>query len=154
MPDLMDTHIENRERVQPNQANNLNTAHGGHVMKWLDEVGAMSAMRFSGENCVTARMDQFNFRRPIPVGDTTVIQSYVYGAGKTSIRVRLKAAREDPRTGEQELTTESYAVYVAIDEELEPVEVPDLTVRTERGRRLREAALEGEEPRGREGGGS
>jgi len=145
----MDTYIENRERVQPNQANNLNTAHGGHVMKWLDEVGAMSAMRFAGQNCVTARMDQFNFRRPIPVGDTTVIQSYVYAAGATSIRVRLKAARENPRTGEQELTTESYAVYVAIDEDLNPVAVPDLSVSTDRGRRLREAALEGEQPRDR-----
>jgi acyl-CoA hydrolase len=97
-------------------------------------------------------MDQFNFRRPIPVGDTTVIQSYVYAAGATSIRVRLKAARENPRTGEQELTTESYAVYVAIDEDLNPVAVPDLSVSTDRGRRLREAALEGEQPRDRRTG--
>jgi len=153
MPDLMDTYIENRERVQPNHANNLDTAHGGNVMKWLDEVGAMSAMRFAGQNCVTARMDQLNFRRPIPVGDTTVIESYVYDAGETSIRVRLKAAREDPRTGEQELTTESYAVYVAIDDDLKPQPVPDLSVPTERGRRLRERALEGESPRPNRDGG-
>jgi len=149
MVDLMDTYVENRERVQPNHANNLNTAHGGNVMKWLDEVGAMSAIRFAGRDCVTARMDQINFRRPIPVGDTTVIESYVYDAGETSIRVRLRAARENPRTGEQERTTESYAVYVAIDEDLRPVEVPDLSVRTRRGQRLREAALGGEEPRDR-----
>jgi acyl-CoA hydrolase len=151
MVDLMDTYVENRERVQPNHANNLNTAHGGNVMKWLDEVGAMSAIRFAGRDCVTARMDQVNFRRPIPVGDTTVIESYVYDAGETSIRVRLRAARENPRTGEQERTTESYAVYVAIDEDLTPVGVPDLSVRTRRGQRLREAALDGEEPRGRDG---
>jgi len=48
MTDLIETVIENREMVQPNHANMLETAHGGHVMKWMDEVGAMSAMRFSG----------------------------------------------------------------------------------------------------------
>ena len=41
MPTLMDTYIENRYRVQPNHANNYETAHGGNVMKWMDEVGAM-----------------------------------------------------------------------------------------------------------------
>ncbi|MFB6136034.1 MAG: acyl-CoA thioesterase, partial [Halobacteriaceae archaeon] len=40
MPDLTDTFIENRERVQPNHTNNYGTAHGGNVMKWMDEVGA------------------------------------------------------------------------------------------------------------------
>jgi len=49
MTDLIETVIENREMVQPNHANMLETAHGGHVMKWMDEVGAMSAMRFRGD---------------------------------------------------------------------------------------------------------
>lgn len=39
MPTLMDTYIENRERVQPNHANNYETAHGRIVMKWMDEIG-------------------------------------------------------------------------------------------------------------------
>ena len=75
MPDLMDTYIENRWLVQPNHANNLQTTHGGNVLKWMDELGALSAMRFSGENCVTARMDQVNFKRPIPVGDAALIRA-------------------------------------------------------------------------------
>ena len=39
MPSLLDTYIENRHRVQPNHANTVGTAHGGNVMKWLDEIG-------------------------------------------------------------------------------------------------------------------
>lgn len=144
MPDLMDTYITNREMVQPNHANSLQTAHGGHVMKWMDVVGAMSAMRFAGETCVTARMDQVNFKRPIPVGDITLIESYVYATGRTSVRVRLRASREDPRSGETQPTTESYAVYVAIDDDRRPIPVPELTVSTEEGRRLRNQALDGE----------
>jgi len=108
MPDLMDTYIENRWLVQPNHANNLQTTHGGNVLKWMDELGALSAMRFSGENCVTARMDQVNFKRPIPVGDAALIRAYVFDAGRTSVQVRLEAFREDPRTGDRVPTTESY----------------------------------------------
>jgi acyl-CoA hydrolase len=142
----MDTFIENREMVQPNHANSLETVHGGNVMKWMDEVGAMSAMRFAGETCVTARVNEMNFRRPIYVGDTAVIEAYVYDTGDTSVKVRLRAYREDPRAGDPEPTTESYFVYVAIDEHREPVSVPELTVDSERGRRLQTEALSDADP--------
>jgi len=141
MPDLMDTYIENREMIQPNHANNLETTHGGNVLKWMDEVGAMSAMRFAGRDCLTARMEQVNFRRPIPVGDNALLKSYVYDTGDTSMRVRVRAFREDPRSAETELTTESHLIYVAIDEEYDPTPVPELTVSTERGEELRHSAI-------------
>jgi acyl-CoA hydrolase len=143
MPDLMDTYIENRWMVQPNHANSLGTTHGGNVLKWMDEAGAMSAMRFASQDCVTAHVNQVDFKRPIPVGDTALVEAYVYDTGRTSIRVRLRAFRENPRSGERELTTESYSVYVAIDEDREPVPGPDLTTSSDRGERLRAAAIDG-----------
>ncbi|WP_256391214.1 acyl-CoA thioesterase [Natronoarchaeum rubrum] len=141
---LTETYIENRSMVQPNHANMLDTAHGGNVMKWMDEVGAMSAMRFAGETCVTARMSQVDFERPIQVGDTALIEAYVYAAGTSSVRVRVKTYRENPTTGETEPTADSYIVYVAVDEDRNTVEVPDLRVETDRAERLREEALAGE----------
>lgn len=144
MTDLLDTYIENRELVQPNHANNLDTAHGGNVLKWMDVVGAMSAMRFAGEPCVTAHINQVNFERPIGVGDIALIQAYVYAAGRTSVRVRIRVFRENPLSGETEQTTESYFVYVAIDEQRTPTPVPELTAPTEHERELREEALAGE----------
>jgi acyl-CoA hydrolase len=143
MPDLLDTYIENRERVQPTDANNYGTAHGGNVTKWMDEVGAMSAMRFAGQTCVTASIDQIDFERPIPVGETTVIRSYVYAAGRTSVKVKLEAYREDPRSGERQKTTESYFVFVAVDEDGKPQPVPELTTETERAEMLQQKALDG-----------
>lgn len=141
MPTVRDTLIENREMVQPNHANNLQTAHGGNVMKWMDEVGAMAAMRFAGQACVTAHINQMHFERPIRVGDTAFIRSYVYDAGRTSVKVLIKAFRENPMTGEREQTTESHFVYVAIDDEHNPTPVPTLTVESDEGRELKDAAL-------------
>ena len=144
MTSISDTYIENRVRVQPNDTNNYETAHGGNVVKWMDEVGVMSATRHAGENCVTARINDLNFTRPVPQGSNCVIQSYAYATGETSIRVRLTADREDPRTGEREETTDSFFVFVAIDEDGNPTRIDDLTAESERCRRLREEALEAE----------
>ena len=141
MPTLSGTYIENRWMVQPNHANSLGSVHGGNVLKWMDEAGAMAAMRFAGESCVTARINRLDFRRPIRVGDTALIEAYVYRAGRTSVSVRLRAYREDLRTGDRELTTESYFVYVAVDEAGEPTPVPELGIESERDERLREDAL-------------
>jgi acyl-CoA hydrolase len=145
MVDVLETYIENRWMVQPNHANNLETAHGGNVMKWMDEAGAMSSIHFAGRPCVTAHMDEVNFKRPIPVGDIALVKSYVYKAGKTSARVRTRVFRENPSRAKTELTTESYMVFVAIDEHREPTTVPELTVSSERGEELRAEALT-EEP--------
>ncbi|MDQ2073649.1 acyl-CoA thioesterase [Haloarcula sp. NS06] len=144
MPTIAETHIVNRERVQPTHANNYNSAHGGIVMKWMDEIGAMSAMRAARESCVTAQMSRVDFERPIPIGDTALIDSYAYATGRTSVRVRIEVAREEPHTGETEETTSAYATFVAVDDG-KPTPVPELTAESEECKRLRETAL-AEEP--------
>lgn len=142
MPTPSATYIENRERIQPHQTNNYDTAHGGVVMRLMDEIGAMSAMRFAGRTCVTARVETLNFLRPIPRGDIARVESWVYDAGRTSVRVRLLVDREDPRTGECERTSASRFVFVAVDDAGDPRPVPDLVVETDRDRELHERASE------------
>lgn len=145
MTSLMDTYLENTEIVQPNHANVYNTAHGGSVMKWMDETGAISAMRFSNETCVTARMERVDFHHPIEVGNAAIIEAYVYETGTTSIKVRVRVFSEGLRRGDHErkMTTESYFTYVAIDENKKPTPVPELEVETEEEKKLQEAALDG-----------
>jgi len=142
MPTLEGTYLENRWRVQPQHANNYQTVHGGNLMKWMDELGAMSAMRFAGEPCVTASIDEMNFHRPVPVGDVAVIESFVHDAGRTSVKVQLHAARENPRSGDRETTTRSRFVFVAVDEHGRPVEVPDLSAESDRDAELQARAAD------------
>jgi acyl-CoA hydrolase len=137
---LEETYIENRVLVQPDDTNHRNIAHGGNVVKWMDEVGAMSAMRFAGRTCVTARMESVDFLRPIPRGNVALVESYVYDAGTTSIDLFLRVFSEDPMSGDRELTTESRFVYVALDEDGDPAPVPDLDVSSTRAKELRAAA--------------
>lgn len=140
MPTLLDTRVENRQFVYPQHANNRGTVHGGHVMRWMDEGGAMAAIRFAGTPCVTASVDGLDFHRPVPVGDILVVEAYVYDTGRTSMTVRLRADREQPSTGERVRTTESDFVFVALDDEGSPTPVPELTVESDRGQELQAAA--------------
>jgi acyl-CoA hydrolase len=110
----------------------------------MDEVGAMSAMRFAGTACVTAHIDSVDFERPLHLGDIALIKAYVYSAGRTSVRVRVRAFSEDPLTGDHELTTESYFVFVAIDDEQTPTPVPELSATSEEEQRLQAEGLEHE----------
>lgn len=144
MVDLMDTHVEDRNRVQPHHANNLGTAHGGNVLQWMDEAAAMSANRFAGAPCVTAHISSIDFERPLELGDIALVQSYVYGSGTTSVKVRARVHGEDPFSGDSEVTTESYFVFVAIDPEGDPISVPDLTVSSDEATELRSQALSNE----------
>lgn len=145
MATISETYVENRERIQPNDTNNYGTAHGGNVMRWMDEIGALCAMRHAGETCVTASVNNLDFRRPVPQGDTCVITGYAYATGRTSVRVRLRAFHEDPRSGEREQTSDSYFVFVATDGDGDPTPVPELEVGSERCERLRQEALAGED---------
>ncbi|KYH25153.1 acyl-CoA esterase [Halalkalicoccus paucihalophilus] len=145
MVTLSETRIENRYRVQPNHANNYKSLHGGTLMKWMDEVGAMSAMRFAGESCVTAGVTELNFQQPVPIGESARIEAYAYDAGRTSVRVRIRAWREEPRTGEATLTTEAAFTFVAIDADGSPVAVPEIEVETDEERTLRDAGRAAED---------
>ncbi len=139
-----ETRLVNRYRVQPQHANNYESLHGGTLMKWMDEVGAMSAMRLAGESCVTAGVDGLDFRRPVPIGETALIEAYVFRTGKTSVRTRIRAWREDARSGETALTTEATFTFVAIDADGSPLEVPDLAVESDEDRELCEVARSSE----------
>ena len=145
MVTLSETRIENHYRVQPNHANNYESLHGGNLMKWMDEVGAMAAMRLAGESCVTAGVSELDFQRPVPIGEIARIEAYVYDTGRTSVKARLRAWRKDPRSGESTPTTEAVFTFVSIGEDGSPVEVPDLTVETDEERRLREEARNAED---------
>jgi acyl-CoA hydrolase len=147
MPDLLSTRVTNRWVVRTSDANHLGTAHGGSIVKWMDEVGGMAAVTFAGNYCVTAHMGSVDFNRPIQTDDTVHVEAYVYEAGETSVRVHVTASREDLRTGEREAASEAHIVYVAVDEDQDPTVVPDLSVETEEGNRLQKAARSGDPDR-------
>ncbi|MFB6169241.1 MAG: acyl-CoA thioesterase [Haloferacaceae archaeon] len=136
----MDSYVESTERIQPNQANNYENAHGGEVVKLMDELAAVAAMQVAGETCVTAHIGSVDFQAPLPVGDVATLSAYVYDTGDTSLDVRVDVEGRDPRTDETETTTSACFTLVAVDADGTPVPVPEVVTETERERQLVAAA--------------
>jgi acyl-CoA hydrolase len=137
---VLESHVESTERIQPHQANNYSNAHGGEVVKLMDELAAISAMRIAHETCVTANIGSVDFTNPIPVGNVAELQAYVYNTGNTSLDVRVVVDSRDPREGTPKETTSACFTMVAIGEDGSPMEVPDISAETERGEKLIEEA--------------
>ncbi|MFC7134548.1 MULTISPECIES: acyl-CoA thioesterase [Salinibaculum] len=140
MPTLLETKVETRRYIFPGQSNAMGTAHGGDLLKWMEQVAAMAAMRFAGSETVTVGMDDIAFRRPIPQGSIALLDAYVIEAGSSSVTVHVRCYDEDRYTGERDLAVKAISVLAAVDEDGETVSVPDLTVKTEVGERLRAEA--------------
>jgi acyl-CoA hydrolase len=130
------SYVESVERIQPNQANNYDSAHGGEVLKLMDELAAIAAMKVAGETCVTAHIGSVDFQSPIAVGDVVELSAYVYETGESSLQVRVDVDARDPRTTGSRRTTAACFTMVAIDDDGNPVTVPSVTADTEREREL------------------
>jgi acyl-CoA hydrolase len=139
---LSESYVESVEWVQPNETNAIDVAHGGNVVKWMDEVGGLAAVRFSREICVTASMQQVNFLHPIEMGNSATVEAYVYNAGTTSLDVCIRVTGENLLECERQVTTESHFTYVAIGKEKKPIEVPELEIKSDDERKKQRRALE------------
>lgn len=117
--------------MHPEHANLLGNVHGGWIMKLVDEAGALACMRHAQKKVVTVAIDSMTFRQPIRIGDLIVLNAEVTYTGKTSMEVEVQVVAENPVTGEQTHTNTAYLVYVALDDEGRPTNVPALVTETE-----------------------
>lgn len=125
--------------MQPEHGNFHGNVHGGWIMKWVDEAGALACMRHSQRRVVTVAVDQMIFRQPIRIGDLVTLNAEVSYVGRTSMEAEVHVTSENPITGECTHTNTAYLVYVALDENGQPCAVPPLFAENEIEQRRLEA---------------
>ncbi|WP_193610488.1 acyl-CoA thioesterase [Nocardioides lijunqiniae] len=127
-----------------NEANLLGNIHGGEIVKLADTTAGAVAQRHSAGPAVTAALDEMAFLAPVHVGDIVRTFGQVNWAGTSSmeIGVRVEAQPWNEPSAETLHVASAYFVFVAIDEEGRPREVPPLgTEGPDDVRRLREAEI-------------
>ena len=117
--------------MHPEHANLLGNVHGGWIMKLVDEAGALACMRHAQKKVVTVAIDSMTFRQPIRIGDLIILNAEVTYTGKTSMEAEVQVVAENPVTGERTHTNTAYLVYVALDDEGHPTNVPALVTETD-----------------------
>ncbi len=132
--------IQLAQMMQPEHANSQGNVHGGWIMKLVDEAGALASTRHAAHRTVTVAIDRMVFHHPIHIGDLVLFNAEVTYAGRTSMEVTVEVTSENPITGERIQTNTAYLVFVAIDENDRPTQVPPLIAETPEEQTRLEAA--------------
>jgi len=121
--------------MTPQDANVAGNVHGGVIMKLIDEVGGIAAVRHARSNAVTASVDKIDFFHPVLIGDVLTLRASLNLVGKTSMEVGVRVEAENPLTGETRHTASAFLTYVALDRNGRPMEMAPLILETEEDKR-------------------
>ncbi|MER2063206.1 MAG: acyl-CoA thioesterase [Alkalibacterium sp.] len=111
-----DTRVVQTHRILPADLNGHDTLFGGKLMSLIDITASISVSRFARtNNIVTASMDELHFIHPVKKGHSVCVESYVTGAGRTSVEVFAKVLGEDLVTGERYIAATSFITFVVVE---------------------------------------
>jgi len=99
---------------------------GGNMMAFVDE----SAAAFVCQICntprmVTVRVSEFEFKRPVKVGNILKFYGEVAKFGTTSITVSIVVKKYSVYTQEEEIVTSTNMTFVRIDDEGTPIPISE-----------------------------
>ena len=137
---VTDSLTEQQYLICPAHINHYGRLFGGQLLKWIDELAGIVAIRHCGSTVTTAAIDNLQFQAPAYTGDMIVLQGVVTYVGRTSMEVRVDTFRE-ALDGTRERINRAYIDMVAINCQGKPMEVPGLLLETEE-QRLEYAAAE------------
>jgi len=108
----------------PSDTNAAGDIFGGWIMSQVDIAGSIVAHKHAKTRVVTVAVNEFQFHKPVYVGDLVSCYARVVKTGTTSITVFVEVYAERQRSiGECIKVTEATVVYVAISDKGEPISV-------------------------------
>ena len=110
--------------MMPRDTNAFGTIFGGIILSYIDQAGAVEARRTSTQPFVTVAMREVEFHAPVFVGDLVTFYTEMVRLGRTSITVKVTVEACGRQGGrDTRLVTEAEVIYVAVDENRNPVGV-------------------------------
>ncbi|GIU70761.1 MAG: acyl-CoA thioesterase [Candidatus Nitrosocaldaceae archaeon] len=119
----------------PSDANPNGNVFGGVILKHIDLIAGVVAMRHSRMNVVTASIDRVNFLKPVFIGNALLLHARINYVGKSSMEIEVRVEAEDLKEGSKRLAATAFVTMVALDEEGKPSKVPELLLEDEEDRR-------------------
>ena len=110
--------------MEVQHTNNAGFVHGGSIMRLADTAAGTAAARHCRKRVVTATMDDMSFLSPVHLGDLLIVKATVNDAYHTSMEVGVRIEVEKIPSGEVSHVASAHLVFVALDAEGRPSEVP------------------------------
>ena len=136
---VADSLTEQQYLICPAHINHYGRLFGGQLLKWIDELAGIVAIRHCGATVTTAAIDNLQFHAPAYTGDMIVLEGRVSYVGRTSMEIRVDTFRE-ALDGSREMINRAYIDMVCINCKGQPMEVPELRLETEEQQQEFEAA--------------
>ena len=116
-------------------ANNSGNVFGGAILRLIDEVGSVVALKHARTNVVTASVDRMDFYSPVYIGDMLRLNASINFVHRTSMEVGVRVEAENPFTGEVRHTGTCFLTYVGLDQKRKPTLVPALKLESDEDKR-------------------
>ena len=129
MKKVADSLTEQQYLIRPAHINHYGRLFGGELLKWIDELAGIVAIRHCGTTVTTAAIDNLQFQAPAYAGEMIVLQGMLTYVGRTSMEVRVDTYRE-ALDGTREMINRAYIDMVAINCKGQPTQVPGLCIET------------------------
>ena len=125
--------------MEPQHANVFGNVHGGEIMRLMDTTAGCTAIKYAKSPCVTARVDEMQFLKPLHIGNFITCTGRVVYTGKTSIEVRVTVDAENILDSDSKgRALEAFITLVALDKDGRPAPVPSYVPETDREKELYE----------------
>ena len=110
--------------AMPSDTNPNGDIFGGWLVSHMDLAAGVLAKKLSRGRVTTVAIHSMTFLRPVHVGDVVSFHVELIKMGKTSMTIAVEAWTETLATEEKFRVTEGTFVFVAIDEQGHPRQVP------------------------------
>lgn len=96
----LSTRVDSVELVLPQHANHHGNTFGGQLLSWVENIGSISAARFTKNEINLRSVDMVHFRGPSHVGDRIILKSIVNCAFQKSLEVGVRVDAYNCEEGE------------------------------------------------------
>ena len=124
------------DEVFPGHTNALDTLFGGRLMSIMDTAAGMCASKFAHREFVTVSVDALKFRRPAFQGDVIRTTARVVWTSPRTTGIHVTSCRLSRSEWVGEEICSGFFFMVAIDETMEPVQIPQFEPKTDDEREM------------------
>jgi acyl-CoA hydrolase len=125
----------------PSVVNFGGNAHGGTVMRWIDDAARTCAAGWSKRESVAVYSGGIHFYRPIHIGDIVEVDARMIHTGHRSMHIAVHVRSGDPTTGELAATTQCMSILIAKGHDGRALPIAPLTLVTSEDAALNAHAL-------------
>lgn len=118
--------------MMPRDTNGHGTIFGGVLLSYIDQAGAIEAVRLACQKVVTVAIKEVVFHEPVFVGDVVSFFTSVQRVGNTSITIAVEviATRLMSTAPKDVKVTEAELTFVAVDENGDPTPLKKVNIQT------------------------